>query len=60
MPVSNFTIGAFTDPKNMDTLDYWTRIAIEAHFKELVLEAINIDNTGSEKQDETGITGETV
>lgn len=55
-----FEIGTFTNPKNMDVLDYWTFIAIEAHFKELVLETININNTGGEKQDETGDTGETV
>jgi len=49
-------------PCSLATLDYWTQVSIETHFKELVKEAQEANFTGSthdylSDEDETPFTG---
>ena len=41
-------------PSDLQVLDYWTQVSIEAHFKELVKEAQEINNTGETEYNDTG------
>tara|TARA_B100000287_G_scaffold62420_1_gene54385 strand:- start:557 stop:697 length:141 start_codon:yes stop_codon:yes gene_type:complete len=42
----------------LQTLDYWTLVSIEAHWKELVKEAQEANNTGKvDNNSDTSITG---
>jgi hypothetical protein len=43
----------------MDLLDHWTQFSIENHFKQLVRECKEIDNTGTTQTAETTETAET-
>lgn len=42
---------ASMNPSDLTTLDYWTNVSIEAHFRELVKEAQQANNTGTSDTD---------
>ena len=41
----------------IDWLDYWTQVSIEAHFAKLVEEAKEVNTTGKTSEDETSHSG---
>lgn len=50
----------FTErPANMDILDFWTQISLEAYWIELVEETQNMDFTGRSLEDCESDTGST-
>jgi len=42
---------ASMNPSDLTTLDYWTNVSIEAHFRELVKETQQANNTGASDMD---------
>lgn len=42
---------ASMNPSDLSVLDYWTNVSIEAHFRELVKEAQQANNTGISDMD---------